>query len=63
MMGQVGVQPCPAAITATIKTSEIVVIFPIRLAVDMQIALATKLNRSVAQVHADMLTPARTLPP
>ena len=63
MMRQVGVQPCPASVAAAIKAGEIVVIFLVGFAVELQIAFAAKLDGCVTHVDADMLPASGALPP
>src|ERR1700676_1263138 len=55
MMRQVGVQPHPAAVAAAIKAGDVVVIFLVRLAADLQITLAAKFNGRMTHVDADVL--------
>src|SRR5580692_9927124 len=63
MMRQVGVQPHPAAVAAAIKPGDVVVIFLVRLTVDLQITLAAEFDGRVAHVDADVLPLAGAQPP
>ena len=63
MMRQIGVQPHPAAVAAAIKPGDVVVIFLVRFAVDLQIALAAEFDGRMAHVDADVLPLAGAQPP
>src|SRR5205807_1436805 len=63
MMRQIGMQPDPTAVAAAIKARDRIMILRRRLAIDVQVALAAKLDRGVAHVDADVLASTRAQPP
>jgi len=48
-------QPHPAAVAAAVKPGDVVVIFLVRLAVDLQITLAAKFDGRMTHVDGDVL--------
>src|ERR1043165_5830747 len=63
MMRESRVQPHPAPVAAAVETCDLVPDLARGLARDAQVALAAKLDRSVAHLDADLLLPPRTKPP
>ena len=63
MRRQIGMQPREAAVAASVKPGNGVVAIGRVVAVDAQIALAAKLDRSLSHIDTDALTPAGPQPP
>jgi hypothetical protein len=63
MMGQIGMQPHPPAITAAIQSGDLVMMLDRRASIDAQVPFAAKLDRGAAHVDADALATTRAQSP
>jgi hypothetical protein len=63
MMGQIGMQPHPAAVAAAIQSRDRIMIFGWGPSIDAQIPFAAEFDRGAAHVDTDTLRATRAQPP
>src|SRR5262249_1081427 len=63
MMGEIAVNPHPAAVTAAVETGDLAVPVARRCAVDAQVAFGAEFDRRMAQVDVAVLAPAAAQAP